>query len=612
MTMWFRFRAAVFVLVVISLFGMSSVVYGQRSYEFPHLLIEAEIKEDGTVKIQEFRTAAFEGRYTGLFQWINLERGMEITDVQVGEPGRPYEYNPAHDIGPSGTYFAERRGNQMYIDWSFEAADEVRTFVVSYTVHNAVLAHDDVAEFYYQFVGSEWEKGVKEAEVILRLPPGAAQDEIRAWGHGPLHGVVEIVDEQTVRWTVERLPAETMLEGRVTFPLSLVPQATRRTGEEALPQILAEEERWAEEANRRRQAARLDIASAIAVGLAAVIAPIVLWSRYGRPHKTDFEGEYYRELPADYTPAELGVLWNSGSVTTKDFTATLLDLARRRVISITEEVRESKKVFKKRTEADYVFTKLEHAETLKLHEEILLEFLFDEAAGGDEQIKLSEIEQFARRKKRAFAQFWKDWQEEVKLVAEEHNFFESHNSARGFAVLLGVGCFFLAMIAFVTSWMFSGIALIAASIILTITGAVLRRRSVQGENDYVRWKAFRKFLQHFSELERHEVPSLIIWEHYLVYAVTLGVAEQVIKQLEIVFPNLEDQNYRFGYGWYYYHLGTANSLNQGLTNMTSKIEQSFTQSIQMAVGQSASGAGMGGGFSGGGGGGFGGGGGGAR
>ena len=90
MTMRFRFRAAVFVLVVISLFGMSSVVYGQRSYEFPHLLIEAEIKEDGTVKIQEFRTTAFEGRYTGLFQWINLERGMEITDVQVGEPGRPY------------------------------------------------------------------------------------------------------------------------------------------------------------------------------------------------------------------------------------------------------------------------------------------------------------------------------------------------------------------------------------------------------------------------------------------------------------------------------------------------------------------------------------------
>lgn len=116
----------------------------------------------------------------------------------------------------------------------------------------------------------------------------------------------------------------------------------------------------------------------------------------------------------------------------------------------------------------------------------------------------------------------------------------------------------------------------------------------------------------FSELDRHEVPSLIIWEHYLVYAVTLGVAQQVIKQLEIVFPNLEDQNYRFGYGWYYYHLGSANSLNQGLSSLTTKIEQSFTQSIQAAVGQTSSGSGMGGSFSGGGGGGFGGGGGGAR
>lgn len=32
-------------------------------------------------------------------------------------------------------------------------------------------------------------------------------------------------------------------------------------------------------------------------------------------------------------------------------------------------------------------------------------------------------------------------------------------------------------------------------------------------------------------MEKHEIPSLIIWEHYLVYAVTLGVADKVIKQI---------------------------------------------------------------------------------
>lgn len=351
---------------------------------------------------------------------------------------------------------------------------------------------------------------------------------------------------------------------------------------------------------------------ATAIGLFAIVAPVALWSRYGRAHKADFDGDYYRELPADYTPAELGVLWNSGSVTTKDFTATILDLARRRVISIIEEIRDNKGMFKKRTEVDYVFTKLEYEGVLKLHEQSLLDFLFDQAAGGAGQIKLSEIEQFARKKKRTFAEFWRGWQEEVKLTAEDLNFFEKPNRVRGGAVLVGIGSMILAMIAFVIGWLFSGVALILASITLTITGAALQRRSVRGQNDYVRWKAFRRFLLHFSELDRHEVPSLIIWEHYLVYAVTLGVAQQVIKQLEIVFPNLEDQNYRFGYGWYYYHLGSANSLNQGLSSLTTKIEQSFTQSIQAAVGQTSSGSGMGGSFSGGGGGGFGGGGGGAR
>ena len=94
----------------------------------------------------ETRTASFTGSYSGMYQWINLARGMRITDVQVGEPGRAYQHNPSNRIGPPGTFFAEDRGDELYIDWSFTASDEVRTFVISYVVHNAVLIHEDVAE----------------------------------------------------------------------------------------------------------------------------------------------------------------------------------------------------------------------------------------------------------------------------------------------------------------------------------------------------------------------------------------------------------------------------------------------------------------------------------
>ena len=45
---------------------------------------------------------------------------------------------------------------------------------------------------------------------------------------------------------------------------------------------------------------------------------------------------------------------------------------------------------------------------------------------------------------------------------------------------------------------------------------------------------FRRFLLDFSQMERHEIPSLVIWEHYLVYAVTW--CSQSNSAAGMVFP----------------------------------------------------------------------------
>ncbi|MGE5594125.1 MAG: DUF2207 family protein [Betaproteobacteria bacterium] len=71
-----------------------------------------------------------------------------------------------------------------------------------------------------------------------------------------------------------------------------------------------------------------------------------------------------------------------------------------------------------------------------------------------------------------------------------------------------------------------------------IMSALIKRRSKRGQTEFAMWRAFRKFLLDFSSLHDAPVPSLRLWEHYLVYAVTLGVARQVIDQLKLVFPEL--------------------------------------------------------------------------
>lgn len=73
-------------------------------------------------------------------------------------------------------------------------------------------------------------------------------------------------------------------------------------------------------------------------------AAYLLWRKYGRSYPTEFDGTYYRELPSEYSPAELSVLWNYKQIQAHDLTATILDLARRRFISIEEERQEIHKL----------------------------------------------------------------------------------------------------------------------------------------------------------------------------------------------------------------------------------------------------------------------------
>jgi uncharacterized membrane protein len=619
---------ALFLAVCLAVVLVHPGVAQARTYRFERLIIKAEISEDGSLWISEQRTALFSGTFTGMFQWINQQPGVQISEVQVAEGDSPYTFRPgATAPGPANTYYIQDQNDRLYVDWSFQASDEIRTFTLSYRVRQQVQVHADVAELYYQFVGDQWEQGVERVEVTLTLPPGASKEDIRAWGHGPLHGEVEIADQQTVVWTVSPLPAQTMLEGRVTFPPKLITgdQAVY-TGQTALPGILDDEERWANQANRERQRAgwimalrRIDPGVALGA-LVFVVGLIWFWRRrYGRPYATAFQGDYYRELPGDYPPAELGVLWRFGDPTVDDFTATILDLARRRFIRIDEVSKETKGLLgKNREETGYRLTRLENKQVLTPPEKDLLEFLFEQVVPSG-PVGLEDIERYAKEHPASFQNFWRGWVGAVRFTSERQGFFDDsgqlrlgrkrHFVAGGLMMALSVALIFL------VGTYITGFTLLFSSLAMFISGAALKRRSRSGQEDYVRWQAFRRFLLHFSQLERQGIPALVIWEHYLVYAVTLGVAKEVLSQLEIVFPGLESDGYRFGYGWYYFGMGYPGfyGLNRSLTSMTSSLNQSMHNSLAAtAASPRSSGGGFGGGFSGGGGFGGGGGGGGVR
>ena len=120
-------------------------------------------------------------------------------------------------------------------------------------------------------------------------------------------------------------------------------------------------------------------------------------------------------------------------------------------------------------------------------------------------------------------------------------------------------------------------------------------------------KALRNWLKDFTRLNEAIPTDVVLWNRLLVMAVVLGVADEVIKQLETVLPEVLHDDYMSStYGWYY--VGPHGSPYRSFQSNYGSAHDVSTAKI--AASESSSGGGGGGGFSGGGGGGFGGGGGG--
>ncbi len=580
-----------------------------KSFVFTRVAIEAAVGPDGSLRISESHTYAFDGQFSWATYRLPLRRENRIRDIRVADESGPYVQSPS---GRPGTYQVTRDDAAVAIRWAFRAADESRTFSIGYVIDDVVMVYDDVAELYWKFIGTSWDRPSQDVRVTVRLPGRLRADEIRAWGHGPLRGDVRPIDGGAVL-AVRNLAAGTMVEGRMIFPKEAVPGARMRLPGAALSRILREEGAWAEQANRTRLLQRAILGGLLGLPLLALGGWVLLYLRFGRePVPAPPEG-YYRELPADYTPAELGALWRFNSVQPADFVATVLDLLRRGYLGM--EVNGSETG----SDRDDAYTLVRKAKTdgLRAFEEEVLYILFGHEHAGGERVTISRGQGLPDEAKTRMGRRFSTWTGMVRQAAKVHGFFDlTSMRMRWVALVLGI------IVAFIGGWAAMGLAavltaggfssVIGAGIATGISGLVLAigsgavmRRSQWGADDLRRWQGFRRFLLDFSEMRRAEVPALTLWEHYLVYAVPLGVADRVIEQLRKIFPAEE--------------LGRSPGLQPWTTSPARggapagrgdplASFSAFTTAFAAATSSASSGSGGGGGFSGGGGGGGGGGG----
>ncbi|WNY25194.1 DUF2207 domain-containing protein [Methanolapillus millepedarum] len=490
-------------------------------------------------------------------------------------------------------------------------------FVISYDYYGGINVYNDVTEFNYMLWGDNWEKTLPSLNAMITFEnttmspiPGYSGDSY--WSH-PSYYTQNMsgrqISNSDYQYTVSAssIPEYTWYDFRVIYPRMENPNGDFVTiqNKDGLNTILNEEKQY----ERKNLYADLLILIQLLVILAGIVAPFVIYLKYGRERETDYHALYERDLPTNTKPAVVNaIVVGHGKPTMDAFVSTIMYLIDHDYLSIHETTRKDWK----NSDTKEILLKIEKQADLYLtdFERDVYLFLRDRMDGD-------EVEWTKLQKKLgsndSFYNFLNRWNSKITQKADFSSLFDSTGNkiigSAGVALLVcSIAMFFISQIiapanlypqtAETTSLCFvSGIIAVILLIYPHIWKQSMGRWTKDGRMFYLKWKNFEKYLTDYSLIQEYPPSSVIIWDQFMVYAMALGVADKALKNMHLSVPTASMSDSRLGMIYYYPIFYTG--MNRAYSSSTP---------------QSSGGGGGGmGGFGGGGiGGGFGGGGGGAR
>ena len=625
-------KIATIFCVLIGIFCVATSVKAASDFTLEELDFQVELQENGDMKVTETWNIQIHSETNTLFKTFDLKQGKyAMKDIQVEDvtEKQPFvEIDEYMYYVTTGNFYAmENQEGDFEIAWGINQETGEKQYKISYTVEDAVTIYEDCAELYWQFIGEEFQQSIEKVTGKITLPQEVSvQDNLRAWAHGPLNGEITIDSKDTVSFSVEPYLEGKFVEIRLgILEPEIFSESTNYVAEEYFQDILREEESWAEMANRERMLnfiMRAIIWGIIIVGgITICIVGIIKSVKYAKilkqapDLKPTQELDYYREIPNEnqMIPTEAAFLYyfnRSGMPQhmPKILSATMLDFGLKKYLAI--EIRKEEEEKKEKIIIRLLPENIK--ENLKESENLIYQLFTKIAAKNKKtptEFTMEDIEKYAKKYSKTFLSTLEkvSSQTEKEQTAEENydpktrKIHDKWNAKGTLLIFISVivACF---AIFFPPIWVGILIAIVPVIICIVYSYKIAGRYkglTQKGVDEQEQLEALKRYMENFSLLEEKEVPALVVWEKYLVYATVFGIADKVLQQLEVKYPEFTDEDYMRNTTYFYiltnHHFGTS---------FVNAIDSSMTKAYQSSVASSSasSGGGYGGGFSGGGGG----------
>lgn len=601
-----------------------------KSYSLERANVHIKVLNNGLVNVEEEITYSFNGCYNEIYRSIPLYSESSI----IGMIGCSNEsFNPIKDF------------NSDYYSYIFkfdnEQCNKITTIVLDYNMSGVVDVYNDVNGLHFQFWGSEGQE-LNELNAVIELNGGI----IDYWIHNSVPSECVKVNNNILIYNASKIPANHWIETQLISERFTSESAYWDVHNETGGSVIKQRELFYSIREKCK------VFAAFFIIISPLIAFYYIYDKYGRELKIDYIKGYERNPPTNDSPALVNAILNSpnsGEPNLDAFLATLFDLARRGYLKIKQgKMVNNSFLGLGGAERDTIIEFVEKGSIDLMDYELLVyKFLKKYSNNGE----LSWIKMQKNLKKydesRKFQKKLNKFKKLVKDKFEKKDYFNTEGNVNYLlisgvlllinGVILGLFSvdnvitilplliyipifltmiftkskakwFMLIFILLHMSGFFINVVIDSDSLILKafiisflinlvcncISKEVLGKWTRKGKYFELQWENFKKFLKDYSLLNQHPPESIVIWEKFLVYAVSLNVADNVLKVMKLIIRDYPKNRSMSGV---YYHPGFYSSMRTSLFTSSTR-----SRSNSGSSGFGGGGGGFGGGHGGGGGG----------
>ena len=510
----------------IFLFFLISIVSFAASFRIEKLDIEANLQKDGSMVVSEAVTYDID-EINGVYFDIDAKGFGELEYIQVFEDDSTGGFKEVD----SSNYEVSVSDELYRIKLYSKNHNNRRTFKFVYKLPEAITVYDDVAQFNRKMVGQEWQQGINYITAKVIIPVSASYDNsnILVFGHGPLTGEVD-KEGNTVIYKLNNYYPGDFLEAHILMEPEIFSEYNKSkiVHKDMKQKLLDMEAKLADEANAERDKAirqqeminKVFEKPGLIFGVLSSIWGALMYYIhviFKRKNKVkNSVGKYLRELPDNSSPALVGGFMTN-SINDNEILATIVDLVRRKVLTLENSDKNS------------IIILTGSTENLSAQEKAIVDIYINDFGDG----KSLDLKSFGFFQKvpMSVARKFEKWRAMVQSEMDRKNL-----------TYQGLGCLGVIFFAFFPMiFTFAGLVIgmitgnkmflliVVMGIILFVSGAKARypRKELAEAKD--KWQAFKNFLSDYSQLEEAKITSVHLWEQYFVYAVALGVSEKVVK-----------------------------------------------------------------------------------